>query len=139
MDSKSDEEISILFSKNSPIHTLSECEGNLSLSDRLRLFAYGENSCLRSGSDFQSERSLLIRLLEVTSVSDRVHFTDDEIEYLEKMNLQLDIPRVYFLTEKSGRNVVNKFISLGYYEEISQRYYTTETMGTVAKLGKVRT
>ena len=121
---RSEEKIVSLFSKNSLIHTLTDCDEDLSLLDRLRLFGF---------SDFRLER-----LLDVESVSDQRLFNTDEINYLERMNLQLDIPRVYFLTEKSDRNVMEKFITLGYYEEISQRYYTAETMRIAASLGKIK-
>ena len=117
-----------LFSKNSPIHVLDGCkEEKFSLSDRLKLFGYE-----------QSALSLLERLLNVKNVSEQKLFDTDEINYLERMNLQLDIPRVYFLTEKSNGDVMKKFISLGYYEEIPSQHYTAKTMNIVAELGKVK-
>ena len=129
-----------VFSKNSPIHTLSSCEdSSLSLLNRLQLFACGPVgiSCLRFACD-QKSIPLLERLLDVKSTSDKKLFNDDEVEYLKRMNLQLDIPRVYFLTEKNDKNVLEKFILLGYYEEIPKEYYTIETMNIAVELGKVK-
>ena len=115
-----------LFSKNSPIHVLSECEKNLSLLDRLRLFGFNDNKMF-----------LLTRLLAVSTGNDRKLFTVDEVEYLNQMNLRLDIPRVYFLTEKNDEDVLKKFILLGYHEEIPSQHYTVETMNIASKLGKL--
>ena len=116
-----------LFYRNSPIHVLSECKNKLSLIDRLQLFGYDVNTI-----------SLLNKLLGVKCVSDQLRFTTTEVKRLEEMNLRLDIPRVYFLTEENDMAVMEKFISLGYYEEIPQEHYTMETMNIAAKLGKVR-
>src|SRR3989344_1475765 len=110
-------EITSLFSKNSPIHTLSECEENLSLSDRLKLFSFEKDTIV-----------FLDRLLKVKCVSDKKQFTTVETNLLEEMNLRLDIPRVYFLTMDSDEEVMEKFISLGYYEEIPEQFYTVRTM-----------
>src|SRR3989344_4444268 len=130
MNSNFDDKILSLFSKNSPIHSLTECDENLSLFDRLRLFGFDDRE--------RNVKSLLIRLLDVKSTSDKKLFTVDEVEYLERLNLQLDIPRVYFLTEKRNGSVMEKLISLGYYEEIPLERYNVRTMCIAAILGKVK-
>src|SRR3989344_1626641 len=104
----------MLFGRSSPIHTLSECEDSPSFEGRLSLFG------------FNADKIFLLRKLDLVSSTYHRHlFNNDEIVFLEEMNRKLDIPRVYFLTGKNDEDVMEKFISLGYYEEIPQHCYTS--------------
>src|SRR3989344_4725280 len=116
-----------LFGRNSPVLVVNEeCKDEVFSLEKL-LSEFG----------FDFGITLFDRLSMVESVLDRDLFSEKEILLLEKMNQKLDIPVVYFLTEKMDKDAITKLIKSGNYSKISKYYhYTTITTSIAACYSK---